>query len=177
MEGKDNDSVLAWGASVIADQAKKVGQAIKDDLTKGSGPAIGREAIKDVRGTVNQVFFGQAEGVGEPGAPLNPLQSEVAEQRKEGADSLYGKDDVHGGKVIDPKRLPSPAEVAKEKRLYQKPADHGNAQTAAIEPESFTERLMRERRKTDEDATGQNERAKGRSLPDEQREKDKERGR
>lgn len=34
--------------------------------------AIVREAIKDVRQTVNEVFFGKGEHAPEPGAPLNP---------------------------------------------------------------------------------------------------------
>ena len=180
MDGKDNESVLAWGARVIAEQAKKTAQAIKDDLTKGTGPSIGREAVKDVRDTVHQVFFGQSEGIGEPGAPLNPLPSEVAEERKEAGATLYGKDSVHGGKAIDPKRLPSPGDVAREKKLYSATTDRGNGQVAEVEPETWRERVLRRRQRSDEDggnANGGNERAKGRSLPDEQREQDKGRGR
>lgn len=43
--------------------------------------AIGREAIKDVRNTMHQVFFGQREGPGEPGAPLNYTQAEISQDR------------------------------------------------------------------------------------------------
>jgi hypothetical protein len=34
--------------------------------------AMGREAIKDIRGTLHESYFGQAEHTGELGAPLNP---------------------------------------------------------------------------------------------------------
>lgn len=34
--------------------------------------AMGREAIKDIRGTIHQSFFGQSEHVPEMGTPLNP---------------------------------------------------------------------------------------------------------
>jgi hypothetical protein len=43
--------------------------------------AMGREAIKDVRNTVHEVFFGQREGIGEPGAPLNYTQAEISKDR------------------------------------------------------------------------------------------------
>jgi hypothetical protein len=36
--------------------------------------AMTREAIKDVRQTVNEVFFGKGEHAPEPGTPLNPTQ-------------------------------------------------------------------------------------------------------
>ena len=123
MEGdKSNNSVLAWGASVIADRARAIPHAIKTDLTQGSGPPILREAVKDIRSTIHQVFFGQAEGVGEPGAPLNPLPSEVAELRKEDAASVHGTGKASPyGKAGKPDRLPSPGEVAREKQLYQPP--------------------------------------------------------
>ncbi len=34
--------------------------------------AMGREAVKDVRGTIHQSFFGQPEHPSEMGTPLNP---------------------------------------------------------------------------------------------------------
>lgn len=43
--------------------------------------AMGREAVKDVRNTVHEVFFGQREGPGEPGAPLNYTQAEISQDR------------------------------------------------------------------------------------------------
>jgi hypothetical protein len=41
--------------------------------------AITREAIKDVRETMNQVFFGQRDGPGEPGTPMNPTPQMVTQ--------------------------------------------------------------------------------------------------
>jgi hypothetical protein len=43
--------------------------------------AMGREAVKDVRNTIHEVFFGQREGPGEPGAPLNCTQAEISQDR------------------------------------------------------------------------------------------------
>lgn len=34
--------------------------------------AMGREAVKDIRGTLHQSYFGQPEHMGEMGTPLNP---------------------------------------------------------------------------------------------------------
>jgi hypothetical protein len=39
--------------------------------------AMAREAIKDIRQTMNQVFFGQHEHAPEPGTPLNPTPQVV----------------------------------------------------------------------------------------------------
>lgn len=49
----------------------------------GTLPAIGREALKDLHNTLNEVFFGRGDGPAEPGAPLNPTQGEVAAGRRE----------------------------------------------------------------------------------------------
>lgn len=35
-------------------------------------PAIAREAVKDIRGTIHQVYFAAPEHPSEPGTPLNP---------------------------------------------------------------------------------------------------------
>ncbi len=43
----------------------------------GQMAAMGREAVKDVRDTVHQVFFGQAQHPSEPGTPLNPTPQMV----------------------------------------------------------------------------------------------------
>jgi hypothetical protein len=44
--------------------------------------AMGREAIKDVRNTIHQAFFGKQEGMSEPGTPLNPTPQEVTADRE-----------------------------------------------------------------------------------------------
>lgn len=43
--------------------------------------AMAREAVKDVRNTVHETFFGHREGMGEPGAPLNYTQAEISQDR------------------------------------------------------------------------------------------------
>ena len=44
--------------------------------------AIAREAIKDVRQTVNEVAFGKPEHAPENGTPLNPTTAEVTQDRQ-----------------------------------------------------------------------------------------------
>jgi hypothetical protein len=66
--------------------AEKLGEWIKDNHDRQPSlgaelKAMGREAIKDVRNTVHEVFFGQREGPGEPGAPLNYTQAEISQDR------------------------------------------------------------------------------------------------
>jgi len=64
--------------------------------------AMGREATKDVRNTIHKVFFGQAEGSGEPGAPLNSTQAEISQDRglvggyQAMLDSYASQGSVHG---------------------------------------------------------------------------------
>lgn len=41
--------------------------------------AMAREAVKDVRSTVNEVFLGSPELGGEPGTPLNPTPQMVTQ--------------------------------------------------------------------------------------------------
>ncbi|QEH36598.1 hypothetical protein OJF2_51820 [Aquisphaera giovannonii] len=43
----------------------------------GELKSVVREAFKDIRGTLNEVFFGQPEHPSEPGTPLNPTQQMV----------------------------------------------------------------------------------------------------
>ena len=43
--------------------------------------AMAREAVKDVRQTANEVYFGKGEHAAEMGAPLNPLPRETYEQK------------------------------------------------------------------------------------------------
>jgi hypothetical protein len=47
--------------------------------------ALGREMVKDIRGTIHQAFFNQPEHASEPGTPLNPTPQLVTE-------GLTGKD-------------------------------------------------------------------------------------
>jgi len=64
--------------------------------------AMAREAVKDVRDTVNQAFFGQGDGQREPGAPLNPTMQEVTSDREllgdynQKLDQHAARGNVHG---------------------------------------------------------------------------------
>jgi hypothetical protein len=42
--------------------------------------SLGREAVKDVRGTMNEVFFGHGEHASEPGTPLNPTMQIITSE-------------------------------------------------------------------------------------------------
>jgi len=64
--------------------------------------AMGREAIKDVRGSIHEVFYGKAEGISEIGAPMSPTMQELTMDRdvagKFGAllDQYAARGSVHG---------------------------------------------------------------------------------
>jgi len=64
--------------------------------------AIGREAIKDVRGTLMETYFGKQEHVSEPGTPLSPTMQEVSADRglvsqyQAILDSYASRGSVHG---------------------------------------------------------------------------------
>ena len=60
----------------------------------GTLEGMAREALKDVRSTLFEVFFGRGEHGGEPGAPLNPLYYDIVRGRNEHAAALG---DGHGG--------------------------------------------------------------------------------
>ncbi len=75
-------------------------------MRDGTVPAIVREAIKDVRNTVHEVFFGKSERGGESGAPLNPLFHDIIEARKSHGDEFGG----YSGPSPGP--LPSPGDIA-----------------------------------------------------------------
>jgi hypothetical protein len=115
--------------SQFFDRARAVLAAVMRD---GTVAAVCREGIKDVRNTVHETYFGRGENAGEPGAPLNPTQGEIAAARKEDP-QLYGpkqeanqaqpspsdiaKDQggVHGPKQEANQPLPSPSEIGKDK--------------------------------------------------------------
>lgn len=62
-----------------APRAAQEGKAIRQDQPafRAEAKAIVREAIKDVRSTIHEIFFGQRESFGEPGTPLNPTPQMV----------------------------------------------------------------------------------------------------
>lgn len=143
--------------------------------------------------------------VEEPGTILNPTQGEIASARgqapspstttspsaiaKDGAGSVYGQDQ---GQAKSPSS-PSPSEIAKEGSANGKDMSPSRDQAQPSPGEIARERgdvLEQEKAKTwaqrEDDrraqaqqggnADDQNERAKGRNLPEEQREKERELG-
>ena len=69
-------------------------------MQDGSVPAVSRDAVKDVRDTVNQFFFGRGDHGVEPGSPLNPLFSDLAEDRQ-----------AHAAAIEAAPAAPSPADL------------------------------------------------------------------
>ena len=67
------------GEAELNDRLEKLYHEVMSD---GTVPAIVREAIKDVRNTFHEVFFGKSERGGESGAPLNPLFHDIIEAQK-----------------------------------------------------------------------------------------------
>jgi hypothetical protein len=96
-------------------------------MRDGTVAAMGREAIKDVRSTMHEMFFGKGDQNCEPGAPLNPTQGEVAADRK---GSVYGTEhfpihrspsqiaDSHRGNVQgqDNQVVRSPSQIVDDRR-------------------------------------------------------------
>ncbi|WP_437193975.1 hypothetical protein [Planctomicrobium sp. SH527] len=52
--------------------AKRAEWAAEQPSLSAELKAMGREAIKDIRGTLHQAYFGQPEHMSEMGTPLNP---------------------------------------------------------------------------------------------------------
>jgi hypothetical protein len=103
------------------EQSQAVVSAAYNGLMRdGTVPGLGREAIKDVRNTFNEVFFGKGERGSEPGTPLNPLFHDIVEARKshgEVGDAREIKNEnirQMGEEPLmnDNQRLPSPSEIA-----------------------------------------------------------------
>lgn len=66
--------------------------------------ALGREAIKDVRSTISEVFLGSPELGGEPGTPLNPTPQMVTQD----LGNVYGNYnqmlDAYATRVAEPEQ-------------------------------------------------------------------------
>jgi hypothetical protein len=128
-ESEMQESVNALGARL-----GKIYHAVMGD---GSVAAVGREAIKDVRDTLDQVFFGQGNRAQEPGTPFNPYYSDIAEDRASHMAAVAANDNTQGGitpsdlaegksagGVQEPSRnqdghTPSPGDLAEGKGVSQ----------------------------------------------------------
>src|SRR5436190_19515919 len=81
-----NEQQQQQGQEAKQSWAERLKEWIKDNHDRQPAlgaelKAMGREAIKDVRNTIHESFFGQREGLGEPGAPLNNTQAEISQDR------------------------------------------------------------------------------------------------
>jgi hypothetical protein len=85
--------------------------------------AMGREAVKDIRNTGHEVFFGRGEGAGEPGTPLNPTPQIVTDQ-------LEGKTNESGKSTLDDLRSYA---AEKQKEAEQKMEKDGPDQDRSLE--------------------------------------------
>lgn len=169
------------GEPSIASRATAAAAAFVHAATRdGTIPAMGREAIKDVRSTLMEVFFSHPDHGREPGAPLNPTQGEVAAERRDElpspADIAHDRG-VHGpeaergnvhGPALEATPLPSPSDIAH---------DRGGGQV--LEQETWQERIQREREKGTQGGEDGYDRQKERIKPEEEQkeERDQERER
>ena len=71
------------GKKQVKAQQKAAVKQYRKAEAKGQLKALGREAVKDVRGTLMQFFFHQPEHSSEPGTPLNPTQELISDQLKD----------------------------------------------------------------------------------------------
>ena len=100
------------GLGSYLDHAAKVAAAVYHSANRdGSIPAIGREAVADIRNTMHEMFFGKSERGGQPGTPGNPLFHDMVEARNDHEAALAS------AAVPSPEPVPLPGDiVAQEHR-------------------------------------------------------------
>lgn len=196
---KSSEGVV--GMIVAAHSAVKSGLASTwNAVTKDGTIAAAMRQGADEIGMALKAFPDSIH-VEEPGTILNPTQGEIASARgqapspstatspsaiaKDGAASVYGPDQ---GQAKSPSS-PSPSEIAREQATTTQDAQPRGQEQSQPSPgdiarergdvltqeKTFAERELERRAKANQEgnADDQNERAKGRSLPEEQREKEK----
>lgn len=70
---QDQDSI--WNQML----AKRAEWAAQQPSLSAELKAMGREAVKDVRATLHETYFGQAEHMSESGSPLNPTPQMITQ--------------------------------------------------------------------------------------------------
>ncbi len=68
----------------MSSKTREFFESLKNDDRPSLGAelkAMAREAVKDIRSTAMETFFGSPEQSTEPGVPLNPTQYEVTQER------------------------------------------------------------------------------------------------
>lgn len=183
VDQKPNDGFFAFAAET----AKAVRDSLKEPLEQVTGPLL-RDGVlaASFRQGVDEIgmalkAFPDAIQAHEYGTVFDPLPSEVAAARKPdlpspseiaAAHGVHGQDrgQDRGGLAAGGDKkpdLPSPSEIANRK---QPPGQE----------EDYWRKKIDQDRKSGNDGTAsndQNERGQGRSLPDEQRDQDRGRGR
>ncbi|HZU34734.1 MAG TPA: hypothetical protein VFA18_02425 [Gemmataceae bacterium] len=102
-----NEQLQQQGREAQRSWSERIKQWIEDNHARQPAlgaelAAMGREAIKDVRGTLMESYFGKPEHVSEPGTPLSPTMQEVSADRglvgqyQAILDSYAGRGSVHG---------------------------------------------------------------------------------
>ncbi len=196
---KSSEGVV--GMIVAAHSAVKSGLASTwNAVTKDGTIAAAMRQGADEIGMALKAFPDSIH-VEEPGTILNPTQGEIASARgqapspstatspsaivKDGAGSVYGQDQGQAKSHSSP----SPSEIAREQATTSQDAQPRSQEQSQPSPgdiarergdvltqeKTFAERELERRAKANQEgnADDQNERAKGRSLPEEQREKEK----
>lgn len=158
----NKEGFFAWAERIVINAA----QSIAEDRTI---PAIGREAIKDIRSTYQYVFFDQHEQGGEPGAPLNPLPSEIAaatvanDQQHDPLPYGFSQSGVNYS-------MPSPSDIAYDRHKIDNPQNARNQPNGQVLEQKSWEQKEQERQ---QNKSGY-DRQKERILPEEERQKERE---
>jgi hypothetical protein len=88
---------------------------------------MGREAVKDVRATLMETYFGKAEHASEPGTPLSPTMQEVSADRgfvsqyQVMLDSYASRGSVHGRGQEQDRGLEHQRPAGAEKKFEKRP--------------------------------------------------------
>lgn len=109
---------------------EQISQAYHAVMRDGTVAAIGREAVKDVRSTLMEVFFGKGERGSEPGTPLNPLFYDMVAARN--THSGHAAIPQKGASVND---LPSPSEIIADPQSYLPEQSQGSAVAIEAAPD------------------------------------------
>jgi len=81
-----NEQLKQQGQQVKESWAQKLQHWVQDNHAQQPSlgaelAAMGREAIKDMRGTLMESYFGKPEHGSEPGTPLSPTMQEISVNR------------------------------------------------------------------------------------------------
>jgi hypothetical protein len=169
----DANAMLDKVNAALDKPARGIQGVVNFFMRDGTIAALGREAIKDVQDTYHEVAFGQSDHMREPGSPLTPLFSDIAAARDSYAPeqplpspSQIGREGkaavtVHGQDRQDEKsQMPTPSQIGKDR-----------------EEKSWQQHVQEPRDNAENSGNDQNERGRSQSLPEEQREQEKGRGR